>query len=103
MKILNVVAFTGFLFLILKLLIVGQDGDGGWNDMFGYTKILFVWGMLGGVFLWISMLIDHFKYSRTSKKVLWGLSLVFFQFFAAMVYFILVYAPANYRIKGLIP
>lgn len=95
MRHLNLIAFIGLLLLISNLFIFGQDGDGSWDQMQLHSKILLVWGMLGGLFLWISMLIDHFKHSRVKRKVIWGLFLVFGQLFAAAVYFLFVYLRAK--------
>lgn len=100
MGIVNKLAFTGFLVLILKMLLLGQDGDGSWIEMRGYSRVLFVWGMIGGVFLWVSMLVDHLKYSRVKNKVAWGLVLIFGQILAACVYYVFVYLKAPKHLTG---
>lgn len=95
MKYLNIIAFFGFSIMVLGLFIFGQDGDGTWGQMGLLNRVLLNWGMFGGVFLWISMLVDHFKYSRVKRKVAWGLFLVFSQMLAAAIYFVVVYSKSQ--------
>ncbi|QEY15335.1 hypothetical protein D0C16_04700 [Cellvibrio sp. KY-GH-1] len=95
MKYLNAVAFFGFILMILGLFVFGQDGDGTWWQMGLFSRVLLSWGMFGGMFLWISMLVDHFKYSRVKRKIAWGLFLVFGQMLAAAIYFVFVYSKTQ--------
>lgn len=95
MKYLNAIGFLGFILMILGLFTLGQDGDGTWGQMGLLNRVLLNWGMFGGVFLWISMLVDHFKYSRVKRKVAWGLFLVFGQLLAAAIYFVVVYSKSQ--------
>lgn len=88
--------FYWFSFLGIILFFVG----GNFIDSFGtykladaplLLKVSGMWGLIGGIVLWIGMLADFFKNKVISYRVFWGFFLVFGVFIGASVYFLGIY------------
>ena len=99
--------FGSFLILSTVLVLINRSlllppEAVAWHERSIISQILIVWGISSPFIMWFWMLGSHFKSKDVKYPVLWGFSLLFLNFVAAVVYFLIVYAPRCYRqYKGL--
>jgi len=56
-------------------------------------KGIIIFGVAGGLGFWIMMLADYFRNQRMNHRVLWGFSLLFLSWLAAIIYYFLYFLP----------
>jgi hypothetical protein len=61
------------------------------------VKAVLATGVVSGLMLWVWMFSDFFQSKDIGFRVLWGWLLLFLNMLAAVVYFVYVYAPREYR------
>lgn len=71
----------------LRFIYLGEINS--FNDMLVLDKFLFVLGSISFFLFWFLMLKHFFNNKNIRRKVLWGFSLIFLSWLAAIAYFYL--------------
>lgn len=94
--------FVGFTFVVgavvlflFELLGATSSSEmiASFAEMNGLGKFILIWGNVSALGLWGWMLTDYFRNPPSTYRVAWGWMLLFFNFIAAMCYFLSIYCP----------
>ena len=58
--------------------------------------LLSIWGVFGGIGIWLWMLTSYFNTPPKKNRVLWGWSLIVGSYFASTLYFFAIYLPQKW-------
>lgn len=68
------------------------------SDMEVVDRFIFVGGLIGGILFWFLMLSDFFRNVTLRYKIVWGFSLIFLSWLAAIVYYFVCYLPKKHKV-----
>jgi hypothetical protein len=74
---------------LISLFVIWGPSAQYYKELSGIELFLVVSGAMGGLILWISVLAHFFQNRDIKHRVLWGFSLIFFSWVAALLYLII--------------
>ena len=92
---LSSVSFIGTALALVSTASLDDGQTLRFSEMGMSFKFVTIWGLLGILVLWGSMLYHYFAFGDRKQRVLWGFVLFLGMYFGAVVYFIVKFIPSN--------
>lgn len=87
-----------FVAMFVRFTLFGANDSLMFDQLIFHDKILAILGLIGFFGFWLLMLADFFNNQQLEHKTIWGFSLIFFSWLAALIYFIAHFLP-RHKIK----
>jgi len=98
-KYVGIVSLLLFITMIFRLALNG-DSPVIFDELILIDQVILSLGIVGAICFWLTMLYDFFGNKTLPHRVAWGFSLIFFSWFASLVYFFMHFLKTKPRSMG---
>ena len=90
---LGILFAIGIVATIITFIVAGPQPGTPFDQLHPAKQIIFLFGGMSSVAIWLWMIADCFRKMQGSRGVIWGFIVLLGNWLGSIIYFIFVYVP----------